>query len=123
MGVLVLWWQSAEHNIPSFIVRFRETLHYMAGHFEALDMALPWNSTERAIVEERVMGRKIINMVACEGRERVERHESNRRWQDRMLRCGFHPRPISADVIDSVQVHSHAPRANALPCTPTNRAF
>lgn len=85
----------------------------MTGHFEALDMALPWNSTERALVEERVMGRKIINMVACEGRERVERHESNRRWQDRMLHCGFQPRPISADVVDSVQVRTHA-RADAL---------
>ncbi|GJP62128.1 hypothetical protein CLOP_g19221, partial [Closterium sp. NIES-67] len=102
--IVTLIEQHADHNIPSFLSRFREALHYFSALFESLDASLPWNSTERALVEERIFGRKLVNIIACEGRERVERHESHARWQQRMQRCGFLPRPVSADVEENAHL-------------------
>ena len=69
-----------------------------------MDNSLPWHSTERVLIEERVLGRKIVNIVACEGAERIERHESLARWQYRMQRAGFKAVKMSAEVVENVQV-------------------
>ncbi|CAI5976233.1 unnamed protein product [Closterium sp. NIES-65] len=103
-AIVTLIEQHADHNIPSFLSRFREALHYFSALYESLDASLPWNSTERALVEERIFGRKLVNIIACEGRERVERHESHARWHERMQRCGFVPRAVSADVEENAHV-------------------
>eukprot|EP00897_Mesotaenium_endlicherianum_P003923 jgi/Mesen1/3559/ME000199S02707 len=100
--LVVLVEQHTEHNLPSFQSRFREALHYFSALFESLDAALPWHSTERVLIEERVLGRKIVNIVACEGGDRVERHESLARWRYRMMRVGFEGQPFSAEVIGSL---------------------
>ncbi|CAI5464226.1 unnamed protein product [Closterium sp. Yama58-4] len=103
-AIVTLIEQHADHNIPSFLSRFREALHYFSALYESLDASLPWNSTERALVEERIFGRKLVNIIACEGRDRVERHESHARWHERMQRCGFVPRAISADVEENAHL-------------------
>ncbi|CAI5516991.1 unnamed protein product [Closterium sp. Naga37s-1] len=103
-AIVTLIEQHADHNIPSFLSRFREALHYFSALYESLDASLPWNSTERALVEERIFGRKLVNIIACEGRERVERHESHARWHERMQRCGFVPRAVSADVEENAHL-------------------
>ncbi|CAI5533965.1 unnamed protein product [Closterium sp. Naga37s-1] len=103
-AIVTLIEQHADHNIPSFLSRFREALHYFSALYESLDASLPWNSTERALVEERIFGRKLVNIIACEGRERVERHESHARWHERMQRCRFVPRAVSADVEENAHV-------------------
>eukprot|EP00897_Mesotaenium_endlicherianum_P002243 jgi/Mesen1/2046/ME000149S01039 len=93
----------AEHNLPLFKSRFSEAIHYYSALFDSLEVALPWHSTERVLIEERVLGRKVINIVACEGRERVERHESLARWRYRMAAAGFEGQLFSADVVDNLQ--------------------
>eukprot|EP00850_Spirogloea_muscicola_P005812 SM000027S09593 [mRNA] locus=s27:218051:220641:+ [translate_table: standard] len=101
--IVTLVEQHSDDNLPYFTSRFREALHYFSALFDSLDVSLPWHSTERVLIEERVLGRKIVNIVACEGAERIERHERHQKWQYRMRRAGFELQALSADVIDNMQ--------------------
>ncbi|KAF2288665.1 hypothetical protein GH714_010160 [Hevea brasiliensis] len=44
---------------------------------------------ERMLIEKEIIGREALNVVACEGWERVERPETYKQWQVRTLRAGF----------------------------------
>ena len=47
----------------------------------------------------QVLGRAIVNVVAGEGRDRVERHEPLDVFQQRMQAAGFEMRAISDSVL------------------------
>ncbi|KAF3443604.1 hypothetical protein FNV43_RR13292 [Rhamnella rubrinervis] len=47
--------------------------------------------SEDLIMSEVYLGRQICNVVACEGSERVERHETLAQWRNRMSSAGFDP--------------------------------
>lgn len=49
----------------------------------------------------QVLGRAIINVVAGEGKERVERQEPLDQFQQRMVAVGFELRPISNSVLNT----------------------
>eukprot|EP00897_Mesotaenium_endlicherianum_P003963 jgi/Mesen1/3595/ME000020S03122 len=91
--------EHTNHNSPFFLARFYEALYYYDALFSALDSALPGDSRERQLYERHVLGRAIVNVVACEGHERVERQEPLSQWQHRMHDAGFRPRPISRSVV------------------------
>ncbi|CAI5519852.1 unnamed protein product [Closterium sp. Naga37s-1] len=86
--------QYSNHSSPFFLARFYEALY--AALFESIDASLPRNEVARRVFEEQVLGRAIVNLVACEGQERVERQEPLEQWQQRMLRAGFKPRGVGA---------------------------
>ncbi|CAI5507386.1 unnamed protein product [Closterium sp. Naga37s-1] len=88
--------QYSNHSSPFFLSRFYEALYYYAALFESIDASLPRNEAARRVFEEQVLGRAIVNLVACEGQERVERQEPLEQWQQRMLRAGFKPRGVRA---------------------------
>lgn len=52
---------------------------------------------------ERSVGRKIENIVACEGERRTERLESKRQWLQRMGRMRFRAVPASEEVVSALQ--------------------
>ncbi|MBA0776796.1 hypothetical protein Gotri_011744, partial [Gossypium trilobum] len=43
--------------------------------FESIDETMPRHRRERINVEQHCLARDIVNVIACEGKERVERHE------------------------------------------------
>ena len=51
----------------------------------------------------QVLGRAIVNVVACEGKDRVERQEALGLWQRRVKRAGFEPAALSENVVKTVQ--------------------
>ncbi|KAI4366183.1 hypothetical protein MLD38_022094 [Melastoma candidum] len=71
--------------------------HYEA-IFESIDMALPRDHKGRINVEQHCLAREIVNVIACEGRERVERHEPLGKWRSRFRMAGMSPYPLSAYV-------------------------
>lgn len=80
--------QEANHNCPVFSDRFNEALHYYSSLFDSLE-GCPNN--EDQVMSEVYLGRQICNVVACEGPERVERHETLNQWRARMGAAGFEP--------------------------------
>jgi len=90
--------QEANHNSGSFLDRFTESLHYYSTMFDSLEgaSAAPSEITSGAaapgtdqVMSEVYLGRQICNVVACEGAERTERHETLGQWRNRLGHAGF----------------------------------
>jgi hypothetical protein len=81
--------QEAEHNETSLEIRLSNSLKYYSAIFDSLD-SIPAESPIRSKIEE-MYAREIRNIIACEGRERFERHQSFGKWSKMMeqggLRC------------------------------------
>ena len=84
--------QEASHNGPVFLDRFTEALHYYSNLFDSLEgCGVSPPSSQDLMMSEIYLGRQICNVVACEGAERVERHETLSQWRSRMGSAGFDP--------------------------------
>ncbi|KAJ7516736.1 hypothetical protein O6H91_22G069000 [Diphasiastrum complanatum] len=90
--------QEANTNTAPFFARFTEVLSYYSAVFESLDVTLPRESRDRVNVEQQCLARDIVNIIACEGADRVERHEVLGKWRARMIMAGFQPYPLSSYV-------------------------
>jgi hypothetical protein len=102
--MLTLVEQEANHNTSSFMGRFVEALHYYAAVFDSLDSSLPLASEERAKIEQLYFAQQIKNIVACEGADRTERHETLEVWQQRMGLAGFRQLPLSSHAITQAKL-------------------
>ncbi|XP_023521151.1 DELLA protein GAIP-B [Cucurbita pepo subsp. pepo] len=80
--------QEANHNGPVFMDRFTESLHYYSTLFDSLESS-PNNQDK--MMSEMYLGKQICNVVACEGSDRVERHETLTQWRTRFCSSGFEP--------------------------------
>ncbi|KAK7290802.1 hypothetical protein RIF29_05512 [Crotalaria pallida] len=90
--------QESNTNTTPFFNRFIETLDYYLAIFESIDVTLPRNSKERINVEQHCIARDIVNIIACEGKERLERHELFGKWKSRLTMAGFRQSPLSSYV-------------------------
>lgn len=81
--------QEADHNQPIFLDRFTEALHYYSTIFDSLEACRLPPESEQQVMSEIYLGREICNIVACEGPERVERHEPLMQWRVRLYNAGF----------------------------------
>jgi hypothetical protein len=81
-----------------FLTRFREALYYYAAQFDLLDATVGRESHERMLVERDIFGRAALNVIACEGAERVERPEMYKQWQARNQRAGLRQLPLNPQV-------------------------
>ncbi|KAJ4980706.1 hypothetical protein NE237_031543 [Protea cynaroides] len=96
--VVTLVEQESNTNTTPFFMRFLETLDFYSAMFESMDITLPRDNKERINVEQHCLARDIVNIIACEGKERVERHELLGKWKYRLTMAGFHPYPLSSYV-------------------------
>ncbi|KAM0960616.1 hypothetical protein ACFX2I_025531 [Malus domestica] len=81
--------QEANHNGPVFLDRFTEALHYYSNLFDSLEGSS--GPSQDLVMSEVYLGRQICNVMACEGGDRVERHETLSQWRGRMDSAGFDP--------------------------------
>ncbi|KAK7833490.1 scarecrow-like transcription factor PAT1 [Quercus suber] len=96
--VVTLVEQESNTNTAAFYPRFLETLNYYTAMFESIDVTLPREHKERINVEQHCLAREVVNILACEGPERVERHELLGKWRSRFKMAGFTPYPLSSLV-------------------------
>ncbi|XP_050377304.1 scarecrow-like protein 28 [Argentina anserina] len=80
--------QEAEHNEPRLEARVSNSLRYYSAIFDLIGSILPLDSSARIKVEDTV-AREIRNIVACEGSDRLERHEGFEKWRMLMEQGGF----------------------------------
>ena len=90
--------QESNTNTTPFLTRFAETLDYYSAMFESIDVTLQRDSKERISVEQHCLAKDIVNVIACEGKERVERHELLGKWRSRLSMAGFKPYSLSSYV-------------------------
>ncbi|XP_076890245.1 chitin-inducible gibberellin-responsive protein 1-like [Bidens hawaiensis] len=90
--------QESNTNTAAFVPRFLEALDYYSAMFESIDAILARDNKERINVEQHCLARDMVNIIACEGTERVERHELFRKWRSRFTMAGFKQYPLSAYV-------------------------
>ncbi|GAY58951.1 hypothetical protein CUMW_190800 [Citrus unshiu] len=89
--------QEANHNGPVFLDRFTESLHYYSTMFDSLEGSVNSPENHKAMTEA-YMGNQICNVVACEGADRVERHETLAQWRTRFSSAGFIPAHIGSNA-------------------------
>ncbi|XP_057472251.1 scarecrow-like protein 13 [Actinidia eriantha] len=89
--VVTLLEQESNTNTSAFLPRFCETLDYYTAMFESIDAARPRDDKERMSAEQHCVARDIVNIIACEGAERLERHEPLGKWRSRLMMAGFAP--------------------------------
>lgn len=109
--VVTLVEQESNTNTATFSQRFHETLDYYTAMFESIDAACPRDDKQRINAEEHCVARDVVNIIACEGNERVERHELFGKWRLRLTMAGFFPVPLSSSVSNTVRdmLKEHSP--------------
>ncbi|XP_062013783.1 scarecrow-like protein 14 [Rosa rugosa] len=98
------------YNAPFFLTRFREALLHFYSLFDMLEATISREDEQRLMFEQAIYGRDIINVVACEGLERVERPETYRQWHVRNLRAGFKQLPLDQKLLKEVKTMSKVMR-------------
>ncbi|XP_075517357.1 scarecrow-like protein 9 isoform X2 [Primulina tabacum] len=87
------------YSTPFFVTRFREVLFHFSALFDMLESNIPREKQERLLIEKDIFGKEALNVIACEGWERVERPETYKQWQVRDLRAGFMHIPFERDIM------------------------
>ncbi|KAM3261739.1 hypothetical protein ACQJBY_052435 [Aegilops geniculata] len=87
------------YNAPFFVTRFKEALFYFSSLYDMLEATAPPVDEHRQLIEREYFGRELLNVVACEGTERVERPETYKQWQVRNLRAGFRQVPLLQESV------------------------
>ncbi|KAL8210877.1 hypothetical protein R6Q57_005314 [Mikania cordata] len=93
--------QDLNTNTASFTARVNEVFSYYTSFVDSFDATIPRDNPERVKIEEG-LSRRIMNTVACEGRDRVERCEVLGKWRARMRMAGFEQKPVSQATVDSL---------------------
>ncbi|KAM1205375.1 hypothetical protein ACFX2G_006280 [Malus domestica] len=91
------------YNSPFFVKRFREALFHYSSLFDMFEATIPREDEHRLMFEGAVYGRDIMNVIACEGIERVERPETYKHWQVRYQRAGFKQVPLDQELMRKVK--------------------
>lgn len=91
------------YSAPFFVTRFRETLFHYSALFDMFDATLERENEQRLNFEKEFYGREAMNVIACEGAERVERPESYKQWQVRLSRAGFKLKALNQEMISKLR--------------------
>ncbi|PKI72367.1 scarecrow-like protein 14 [Punica granatum] len=99
-NVFVLGIVNGAYSAPFFITRFREALFHYSTVFDTLEANVPRDIPERILIENKIFGREVMNVIACEGAERIERPETYKQCQVRAHRAGFSQLPLDEEIVD-----------------------
>jgi len=92
------------YDAPFFVKRFKEAVFHYSALFDMLDN----NNVEREdpvrlMFEEGFWGKDIMNVIGCEGCDRVERPETYMQWHSRHMGNGFRPLKLDKQIIDRLK--------------------
>lgn len=94
---------SASYNALVFSTRFREAIFHFSSLFDMLEGTVGGGDEGRMVYEREILGREIMNVVACEGAERMKRPETYKQWQERIQRAGFEQMLPDGDIMRQVR--------------------
>lgn len=96
------------YSAPFFVTRFREALFHFSCSFDMLEATVPREHPERLLIEKEIYGREAMNVIACEGSERVERPEIYKQWQVRNQRAGYIQLPLNKEILKESKDKVHS---------------
>ncbi|PKI63673.1 hypothetical protein CRG98_015922 [Punica granatum] len=88
-SLMVVTEPDANHNSPSFVDRFIETLFFFCAYFDCLETYMKRLDENRLAVESFYFGESIKNIVATEGDERTVRNVKIDVWRAFFARFGM----------------------------------
>ncbi|XP_075636360.1 scarecrow-like protein 14 [Castanea sativa] len=91
------------YNSPFFTSRFREALYNYSAAFDMFDANASREDQERMVFEQEIYGKEVLNVIACEGAERVERPEVYKQWQLRNMRAGLRQLPLNQKIFNKMK--------------------
>lgn len=94
---------NGSYNAAFFGTRFKEAVFHYSSLFDMMEATVPREDEERLLYEREVFGRDAMNVIACEGAERVERPESYKQWQVRNQRAGLLQLPLAREIVAEVK--------------------
>nr|GMD64432.1 scarecrow-like protein 14 [Ipomoea batatas] len=94
---------NGSYSAPFFVTRFREALFHFSALFDMFDATIPRDDQHRFHFEQEFYGRETLNVIACEGVERVERAETYKQWQVRTMRAGFKLLPLNPELMTKLR--------------------
>lgn len=94
---------NGSYTAPFFVTRFREALFHYSTLFDVLDTNVAREDRMRLMFEKEFFGREVMNIIACEGSERVERPETYKLWMVRNTRAGFRQLPLDKHLINKLR--------------------
>ncbi|CAI9105474.1 OLC1v1004402C1 [Oldenlandia corymbosa var. corymbosa] len=98
-AVVVVNEVEANHNSPSFVTRFTESLFFYTAFFDCLEDCMGRKDDDRKIIEGLYFGEGIRNMVATEGENRCTRNVTMEVWREYFGRFGLTEIEIGKDSI------------------------
>lgn len=97
--VFVLGVVNGTYNAPFFVTRFKEALFHFSALFDMLEMNVERENEHRRLLEMHCFEREILNVISCEGLERVERPEPYKQWRSRNERAALKLMPLDSDIV------------------------
>ncbi|XP_052203070.1 scarecrow-like protein 33 [Diospyros lotus] len=94
---------NGSYNSPFFVTRFREALFHYSSLFDMFETKICREDQGRMNFEKEFYGREVMNIIACEGSERVERPETYKQWQVRTMRAGFRIFPLKKELVNKLK--------------------
>ncbi|XP_002533753.2 scarecrow-like protein 14 [Ricinus communis] len=94
---------NGSYSAPFFVTRFRESLFHFSALFDMFDTNMSREDQMRLKFEKEFYGREALNVIACEGSERVERPETYKQWQVRSLRAGLKQLPLEPQLLKKLK--------------------
>ncbi|KAI5321927.1 hypothetical protein L3X38_030999 [Prunus dulcis] len=91
------------YNAPAFVTRFKQLLFHFHALFDMYEATVPRDNEHRLLFERAIFGTDIVNVIACEGVERVERPETYKQWQARYVRAGFKQLPLDRELLKKMK--------------------
>ncbi|XP_057782832.1 scarecrow-like protein 9 [Salvia miltiorrhiza] len=101
--VLVHGVVNGSYNASYFPTRFKEALFHYSSAFDMMEATLPREDEDRLLYEREVYGRDVMNVIACEGPQRLERPDTYKQWQLRNQRAGFRLLPLNREIVEEVR--------------------
>ncbi|XP_047938540.1 scarecrow-like protein 30 [Salvia hispanica] len=94
---------NGSYSASFFTTRFKEALFHYSSVFDMMEATLPREDPDRLMYEREVYGRDVMNVIACEGAERVERPDTYKQWQMRNQRAGFGVVALNREIVEEVR--------------------
>ncbi|MCO5569150.1 hypothetical protein L7F22_022858 [Adiantum nelumboides] len=96
---------SGSYGNPFYLPRFKEALFHFACMYDVLDTFSSRDNQDRIVFESEVLGKAILNVVACEGQLVSERVEKYKQWQRETIEeAGVQQLHLGKDMVHKVQV-------------------
>ncbi|MCO5614725.1 hypothetical protein L7F22_069009 [Adiantum nelumboides] len=94
---------SGAYSTPFYSTRFKEALFHFTCIFDILDTFIGRDDQDRLVFESEVLGKAILNVVACEGLLVSTRVEKYKQWQAVVEEAGMQQLALDANTIHQVE--------------------